>query len=160
MWEAIRDITLSSNAIIVIGFLVFILILGVALSKTGLLSIHTEAVSVGAADRERNIMRQQLEWARMHFQDMEQTMDKPSLYNEWRGKYIAERVFDEYVEWIAFNHFSKSPAYIEIKQDKIIALVRSLTILDYFHSEEFENYMREDTKRSILQLIKIREVYK
>lgn len=160
MWEAIRDVTLSSNAIIVIGFLIFILLIGVALSKTGLLSIHTEAVSVGAADRERNIMRQQIEWARMHFEAMEHSMKKPDNYDTWRGRFIAERVFDEYVEWITFNHFSKSPAYIEIKQDKIVALVRGMTVHDFFHTEEFENFLREDTRRCILQLIKIREVYK
>ena len=160
MWEVIRDVILSPNVTIVVCFCIFILLLAVALSKTGFLTIHTEAVSLGAVSKERDVIRQQIEWARMHFYELEHSMAKPNLYDEWRGRYVAERVYDEYVEWIMFNHFSKSPAYIEIKQDKIVSLVKSLTVLDYFHSEEFEQFLREDTKKCIEKLIQIRNVYK
>ena len=160
MWQAIRDVILSPNVTILCTFIIFILIVAVVLSKTGLLTIHTEAVSIGAVSRERDVIRQQIEWARMHFSELEHSMTKPELYDEYRGKYVAERVYDEYVDWIMFNHFSKSPAYIEIKQDKIVALVRSLTVNDYFHTEEFEQFLREDTRKCIEKLIQIRNVYK
>jgi hypothetical protein len=160
MWEAISDIVRSPNVSIIVILLVFLVLLGVVMVRSGMLNVHTDSVQVGAATRERDIMRQQIEWCRMHFQEMEHSMPKPDNYNEWRGRYVAERVFDEYVEWITFNHFSKSPAYIEIKQDKIVALVRSLTVLDYFHDQEFEDFLRQDTKNCIEKLIQIRMVYR
>ena len=73
---------------------------------------------------------------------------------------IAEMVYDEYVEWITFNHLSTSSAYIEIKQDKIVNLVHSLTQNPAFHTKEFEDQLREDTKQSIEKLVQIRGVYK
>ena len=160
MWQMIRDVLMSPNVTIVLCFLVFVLTIGVILSKTGLLQIHTNAVQIGAADRERNIIRQQVEWIKLHCSGMEASMTKPENYNEWRGKYIAECVYDEYVDWITFNHLSLSDAYIEIKQDRIVNLVNKLTTKPEFHSEEFERELREDVRTCIEKLVQIRTIYK
>lgn len=160
MWDAIAKILTNSNAFLVLVFLVIFTVIIIGLAHTGLLEIHTKAFRMGADDREREIIRQQVEWTGLHLEEMENTMPKPSGYKEWRGKYIVERIFDEYIDWIVLNHLSRSSSYIEIKQDKIVALVKKLTVLDYFHTAEFEEFLREDTKKSIIKLIQIREAYK
>lgn len=163
MWEAISAVTQSgnsSNILIILLFVGFMVYTGIFMSKAGMLNIHTSSVRIGAAVRERDIMRQQIEWIRMHFEEMENLMEKPLGYNPWRGKYVAERVYDEYVEWIMLNHFSESSEYIEIKQDKVVAIVNKLTEMDYFHTPEFEEFLREDTKKCIKKMIRIRQVYK
>lgn len=160
MWEAISEVVSSPNVSIVALMIIFTALLGVIMSKTGMLNIRTNAVQIGTETRERDIIRQQIEWTRMHFEEMENLMEKPEGYNKWRGKYVAERVYDEYVEWIMLNHFSKSPAYIEIKQDKVVALVNKLTEMEFFHTKEFEDFLREDTKKVIEKLIQIRNVYR
>jgi len=160
MWQTIEHLLMSPNATIILVFLAFAIIIGLVLSKTGLLNIHTDTVSLGAANKEREIIRQQVEWVRLHCEGAESAMKKPEEYDSWKGKYIAEMVYDEYVEWITFNHLSTSSAYIEIKQDKIVNLVHSLTQNPAFHTKEFEDQLREDTKQSIEKLVQIRGVYK
>lgn len=160
MWETIREFIGSPNATVILCFLLMFILISVILTKTGLLQIHTSSVQIGAADRERNIIRQQLDWIRLHLQGMEAGLQKPENYNEYLGKYIIERCYDEYVDWITFNHISKSEAYIKIKQEKLVSLVMSLVSKDEFRTEDFKNSIRNDVDVSIKALIQIREVYK
>lgn len=159
MWSTIKDILLSPNATIILVFLCFVLLFGGLLSKTGLLNIHTAFVQIGAAGKERDVIRRQIEWIRIHCKGLESQIPKPEDYNVWRGKYIAERVYDEYVDWITFNHLTTTEPYIEIKQDQIVSLVSSLVTKDEFRTKEFENFLRKDTKESIEKLVQIREMY-
>lgn len=161
MWETIGKVLTSPNAGIVLTFCLFIGIIVWLLTKSGLLNIHTENVSLGAANAEREIIRQQVEWARLHFEAIETQLDfKDENYDQWRGKYVAERLYDEVVDWITFNHLNMSSAYIEVKQEKILVLLHSLTDREEFRTPEFEQFMRDDTRKSIEKLIQIREVYK
>lgn len=160
MYETVEHILVSSNAAIVLIFLAFIAVIAVILARKGILNIHTSAVQLGAADQERDIIRQQLEWVRVHLEGVESSMPKPEGYNQWLGKYVVEAVYDEYVDWITFNHINASPAYVEIKQDKLVSLIRKLVIKDEFRTKEFEDKIREDTQLCIEKLIQIRKVYK
>lgn len=160
MYETVEHILVSSNAAIVLIFLAFIAVIAVILARKGILNIHTSAVQLGAADQERDIIRQQLEWVRVHLEGVESSMSKPEGYNQWLGKYVVEAVYDEYVDWITFNHINASPAYVEIKQDKLVSLIRKLVTRDEFKTPEFEDMIREDTRQCIEKLIQIRKVYK
>ena len=159
MWDAIRDVLTSTNATMILLFLMSVILIGVALFKTGLLNVHTKNVQIGASDKERSIIRNQIEWVKLHCEGLEGTIEKPENYNTWRGRYVAERVYDKYVDWITFNHISTSPTYIEVKQDQIVSLVNSLTDNPCFKTEEFERMLRQDTKDTIIKLVQIREVY-
>ena len=159
MWEAIEHVLLSPNVTVILLFFAFVVIIVVGLSKTGILNIHTQNIQIGAADKERDIIRQQIEWIRLHCEGAEATLEKPEGYNEWLGKYIAERVYDEYVDWIIFNHINASSAYIEIKQDKIINIIHKFAIKDEFRSPEFDEKLKEDIKFTIEKLIQIRKMY-
>ena len=160
MWESIASILTSTNAVAVLTFLCVCIIGGVVLVKTNLLQIHTNSVRLGAMDSERNIIRQQQDYVRLHLKSIENDLEKPDGYNEWLGRFVVMRVYAEYVEWISFNHLSRSEAYIKVKQNKLVDLINQYTYLDCFKTEEFIEFIRKDTKQMILDLIQIREVYK
>lgn len=160
MWESISNILTSTNAVAVLTFLCVCIIGGVVLVKTNLLQIHTDSVRLGAMDTERNIIRQQQDYVRLHLKSIENDLEKPEGYNEWLGRFVVMRVYAEYVEWISFNHLSKSEAYIKVKQNKLVDLINQYTYKEEFKTDEFIEFIRKDTRQMILDLIQIREVYK
>lgn len=160
MWESIANILTSTNAVAVLTFLGVCIIGGVVLVKTNLLQIHTDSVRLGAMDTERNIIRQQQDYVRLHLKSIENDLEKPEGYNEWLGRFVVMRVYAEYVEWISFNHLSKSEAYIKVKQNKLVDLINQYTYKEEFKTEDFIEFIRKDTRQMILDLIQIREVYK
>lgn len=160
MWETISTILTGPNAFVVLIFLAFVSVILFILVKSGTIRISTPNMSINTGDVERNIIRQQLDYVSLHLNGLEAKLEKPEDYNEYLGKLIIEKVFDEYVNWITFNHINKSPAYVEIKQERVVSLIRQYTIRDEFRSEEFEDLIRKDTKEVIEALIRIREVYK
>lgn len=160
MWETISNVLTSTNAVAVLTFLCVCIIGGVVLVKTNLLQIHTNSVRLGAMDSERNIIRQQQDYVRLHLKSIENDLEKPDDYNEWLGKFVIMRVYAEYVEWISFNHLSRSDAYIKVKQNKLVDLINQYTYKEEFKTDEFIEFIRRDTKQMILDLIQIREVYK
>lgn len=162
MWEQIGKILTGPNAsIVLICVLVLALIIVVAADK-GFITIHTKVatISSGAADREREIIRQQTEWIKLHLEGMERGMAKPDFYDQWRGKFIVEAVYDEYVAMITYNHLSTESAYVDVKADKIVSIVLKYVEKPEFQTEEFENWLREDTKENIAKLVQIRKLYK
>ena len=50
MWDTIKAVLTSSNALIVLLFLLFIVGIAFVLIKTGYFSVNTEGVKIGAAD--------------------------------------------------------------------------------------------------------------
>ena len=160
MWETISTILTGPNAFVVLIFLAFVSVILFILVKSGAIRISTPNMSINTGDVERNIIRQQLDFVSLHLNGLEAKLDKPEDYNEYLGKLIIEKVFDEYVNWITFNHINKSPAYVEIKQERVVSLIRQYTVKDEFRTEEFEDLIRKDTKEVIEALIRIREVYK
>lgn len=160
MWETISTILMGPNAFVVLIFLAFVSVILFILVKSGAIRISTPNMSINTGDVERNIIRQQLDYVSLHLNGLEAKLDKPDDYNEYLGKLIIEKVFDEYVNWITFNHINKSPAYVEIKQERVVSLIRQYTVKEEFRSEEFEDLIRKDTKEVIEALIRIREVYK
>ena len=160
MWESIAQILTGPNAFVVLCFLGFLAVVIWLLSKSGVLKINTNNFQLGGSDIERNIIRQQLDYCLLHLQGLEANLPKPDGYNEYLGQLIVEKIYDELVNWITFNHINKSEAYISLKQERIINILRQYTIKDEFRSEEFENMVRTEIKKIIEDLIKIREVYK
>ena len=160
MWETITQVLTGPNAFVVLCFLGFMALVMVLLSKSGVLRITTSAIQLGASDIERNIIRQQLDYVILHLTGLEANLPKPEGYNEYLGKLVVEKIYDEYINWITFNHINKSSAYVALKQERVINILRQYTVREEFKSEEFENFIREDTKKVLEDLIKIREVYK
>lgn len=158
--ESVERILTSPNAPIVLIFLTFVVVIGWIAAKTGLLNIHTDNIRMGVEDRERAIIRCQTEWIKNHLEGLERSMKKPKDYDEWRGKYVIEVVYDEYVKMIAYNHITTDPQYVEVKSDTIVSIIHKLTEKPEFQGKAFENVIREDTKANIAKLVQIRELYK
>lgn len=164
MTEIIQDIWSNPSTPLILIILIFAIIIIVILARTGYLSINTRSdklnVSIGGADRERDIIRHQVEWIRHHLEGLEAKMEKPEQYDTWRGKFVVEKVYDEYVDIITFNHITDIDTYVKLKQDLIVATVNKYVELEFFKTKKFENMLREDTKYCIEQLVQIRRMYK
>lgn len=160
MWEAISQVLTSSNAIIVLIFLFVIILVAVALIKGGYVNFDSESLKINYGERERNIIKQQQDYVWLHLQETEANLPKPKGYDKNLGQVIILTVYKEYVSWISFNHLTKSDAYISVKQNKLVAIVNSLTVKTEFKTEEFIDLIKSDTRNTIYELIKIREVYK
>lgn len=161
MWEAIAEILTNTNAFMVLVFLVIFALLFVLLARTGLIQIHTNSFRMGADMRERDIIRQQVEWVHAYLMGIESQIDvDTSKYGGYYTKYILETIYDEVIIWISFNHINLESDYISIKQEKIKSIVRSFDIRPEFHSKEFERKIDRWCEEIIRKLVLIREVYK
>lgn len=159
MWHAIETIFTSQNALSSILFLTVCAIGGVVIVKSGMLQIHTSAIQISSADKERGVIKQQLDYVLMHLNSIEANLDKPKGYNEYLGRFIIEKAYDKYVQWIVINHISRSERYIKLKQDELVEVISQYTQKEEFKAPEFEAFIRDDTKQTLLALLEIREVY-
>ena len=159
MWDFIKAVSTSVYIIPVLMFTLIVLLIVILLIKKGLISVNTKAVRVGTSESERAIIRQQIEWVHLHCDSLEKSLPHPQNYYIWRGKYILERMYDEIVDWITFNHICTSEGYISIKQERIWATIQSLVRKEEFSSPEFKEFIYKDTEYIIRRLVHIRQVY-
>ena len=159
MWDFIKAVSTSVYIIPVLVFTLIVLLIVILLVKKGLISVNTKAVRVGTSESERAIIRQQIEWVHLHCDSLEKSLPHPQNYDMWRGKYILERMYDEIVDWITFNHICISEGYISIKQERIWATIQSLVRKEEFSSPEFKEFIYKDTEYIIRRLVHIRQVY-
>lgn len=158
MWQAIEKILLSDNSAIVLFFLVIIILLLAHFSKKGVFKWHTERLTIGASENERAIIRQQVEWTELEIESLA-SMEIFSHVDEWRTKYILEKMFDEILQWIIFNHIKDSPEYISIKQEKIWNMTQTLVVREEFRSDEFKDFIYKEVDKIIKRLIFLRRQY-
>ena len=158
MWQAIEKILLSDNSVIVLFFLVIIILLLAHFSNKGVFKWHTEKLTIGASENERAIIRQQVEWAELEIESLA-SMEIFSHVDEWRTKYILEKMFDEILQWIIFNHIKDSPEYISIKQEKIWNMTQTLVVREEFRSDEFKDFIYKEVDKIIKRLIFLRRQY-
>ena len=157
---SITAILTSPNALLVLLAIITVLIILIKGIKEGYLRFNKAGINVGNADKERNIIRQQIEYAHTYLTSLENELEISKDVNKWRVKYVIERVYDEVVDWISFNHITDKGDYIQIKQDKVWYLVQSLVYKPEFQSTEFRLYCDEAIRHIIVHLIKIRVLYK
>lgn len=162
MWDAVIKLLSGSNALIILMFLALITFIFAILAKGGFLQIRTSAFSMGSGARERDIIRQQIEWTYSYVTGLyAQIESDESEYKGYLTKYILERCYDEIVNWIAFNHINLDSDYIGIKQEKIKSIIRTdPSVRPQFKSKEFEERIDGWTEEVIKKLVVIREMYK
>lgn len=165
MWDAIATVLTNQNALMVILFGVAIFLLLVVLAKQGYIRINTGKFALGDDYRERAIIQQQTEWAHIYCAGLKSQVDifckDIEGYDPYITMYMLERMYSEVVEWITYNHMNLDSDYIGIKQDRIKALVASLTVMPaVFTSSKFSKQVDAWTDEIIRKLVKIREVYK
>ena len=160
MWEAIKAALTSDNAVVILVTVIFLVILFFAAVKFGWIAIKTSHVKIGAMEDERTIIRNQIEWAHLYISSLGGKIGQGEGYDNYKTMYILERIYDEVVNWITFNHITDKGNYIKIKQSALKSLVYGLGVKPEFKTPEFEKRMDGWTEDVINGLIDIREQYK
>ena len=161
MWEAIAKILTNSNALLVLIFLTFFILILIVLTRTGLVEIKTANFRMGADVRERDIIRQQMEWSHSYIMGLESEINvDDSKYGGYYTKYILEVIHNEVLSWVSFNHINLESDYVSIKQEKIKAMLKSMDIEPQFQNKDFFRKTDKWVDELIHRLVKIREVYK
>ena len=160
MWQAISEVLRSGNAIQVLIFLAVIIGVFVLLVKTGILAVKTKHLRIGQVEREREIIRRQVETAHNFIMSIEGKIDtEANQCNKYFTKYILERVYDKVIEWVMFNNISNSPMYVQDKQETICNLIYTFPIGSTFKTPEFKKRMQNWTSELITRLVQTREIY-
>ncbi len=161
-----ENILTSQNGTSILLTIIVLALVFLILVKTGLIKIRTKYMHIGtetriAAENEREIVRRQASFARIFISSLEGKINADtSEYNGYFTKYILERVYDEVIEWIHFNHLCNDEKYISVKEKMLCALVYSLGVKPEFKTPEFERRMCAWTREIISELVNIRETYK
>jgi len=163
MWEAIKEVLLSTNAWMILVAIVFLALLAFMLMNRGFLYIGTDKLQLGGDYRERDIIRQQVEWSHSYVRGLYTTIQNMSENTQYGGyftRYLLECVYDEIVNWITFNHIKVDSDYISIKQQLIRNLIYSFDVDDVFKTPEFSQQIDAWVEEVIRKLVHIREMYK
>lgn len=159
MWQAIQGILTSGKAVIGIGALV---ILFAILAKKGLISFKGHGLKVGHSDEEeRTIIRTQIQWAEADVETMlREIMNKFSKdgnINEYKARYTIEKVLDELVKIVIFNHITLEPQYIQLKQDLVWSVVSKINPEPTWNV--LEPIVKDRVEVAIRNLYEIRQYY-
>lgn len=165
MWaETTKSIFTSANGVrlaIIIGLLVLVIIfMAIKLGKAGLLTIQTKHINIGKNNvTERELIRRQIEKAHSFVMSIEGKIPADKNYKEYLVKYILEKIYDEVIKWIMFNHITVNQLYIEDKQNCILNLIYSMPINDDFKTPEFKERVCKWTYELIEQLVNTKKLY-
>lgn len=159
MWESIGNVLISNNAIAVLVTLLTLVIVAAVLAKVGIFQFKGKGVTIGGDEDERAIIRQQTEWTQLFIQSLQQ-LPIFEGNDTYHTLYVLEKVFDEVLNWIVFNHISDGENYISIKQEKIWNLIQTLVTDKKFTSLEFKQTVYDNTEVLIKRLVYIRKNYR
>lgn len=163
MWDTIKSglYFFIYNPVQSLSSLIIIVMLTILLTKTGILRIKTAHVRIGNKEEdERTILRQQSSYAHSYCMSLEYLVPRNPEFNGYLTRYILERMYDEVMEWILFNHLTTQGAYIETKQARLRMLCDTLATREEYRSEDFHEFINSHCRKLIEELIHIREVYK
>ena len=162
--EWLASVLTSSNAIPIIIIVVLLVVIIAILAKKGIVSFKGKGLTVGNGnderDIERTIIRSQIQYVKSAVSDFYDDIPDFPNRDEWRLKYICEKIVSVFTDIISFNHISKEKIYMEMKQAEIWAVVINNTTASIMTSDEFKDVVYEKTEEILDKLITIREYYK
>ena len=162
--EWLASVLTSSNAIPIIIIVVLLVIIIAILAKKGIVSFKGKGLTVGNGnderDIERTIIRSQIQYVKSAVSDFYDDIPDFDGRDEWRLKYICERIISVFTNIISFNHISREKIYTEMKQSEIWAVIINNTASEIMTSDEFKNVVYAKTAEILDKLISIREYYK
>lgn len=158
--EWLATILTSSNAILVIGGLILLILVVAFLSKKGLVSLNIKGIKVGSQDIERTIIRQQLAYVDAAVIEMLSEIPKKATWNEWKSKCTAADVKDILQTTIAYNHISNNRSYVLVKKKAIWSAIQNNDMTDkYYKGEEFKQLVYNWVEKVVDDLLDIRKYY-
>lgn len=151
----------SDNGWLIAILIIIIIVLCIIGAKHGWVAIKTDTIQVGrdASIREQTIIRNQIEWAKNAIEGFEHDIPKTETYDEFRGKFVLEKVYDEVIKWIIFNHIEKTKTYIGLKQESVISIIKKYSYSEIYSSDDFLNSVKDHVVYIIEHLIDIRKEY-
>ena len=162
--EWLASVLTSSNAIPIIIIVVLLVVIIAILAKKGIVSFKGKGLIVGNGnderDIERTIIRSQIQYVKSAVSDFYDDIPDFPGRDEWRLKYICEKIISVFTDIISFNHISKEKIYTEMKQASIWAVIINNTAADIMTSDEFKDVVYAKTEEILDKLITIREYYK
>lgn len=159
--DFLSNMQIGSIVAIFTGVFLLICLVGY-LSKKGLLSFSGKGLSVGGKWQtlERTIIRQQMQYVAAAIEECFSETKREKTWNEWKSRYVAERVKDVLEEAISYNHISSNASYIKVKQKSVWAAIQENSMESpYYKSEEFKSLIYNWVEKTLTDLIAIREFY-
>ena len=144
-------------------FFFITLITLIILVKKGIISFKGKGLTVGnneESDIERTIIRSQIQYVKSAISDFYDDIPNFEGRDEWRLRYICEKIISVFTDIISFNHISKEKIYVQMKQASIWAVIINNTTADIMTSDEFKDTVYANVAEILDKLIEIREYYK
>ena len=159
--DAIIDGLMSNNGWLIAILLVVLTIFIVKCAKAGLFKFKNDTLQIGLdfANVEQTVIRHQIEFAKSQVEAYEKDIPRFDGYDEFRGKYILEKLFDEIISWIIFNHIESTKSYMNIKKKIILNIIKKNTVNTAYTEGEFVDVINKSVEDMIRSLISIREEY-
>lgn len=162
--EWLANVLTSSNAIPIIIIAVLLIVIIAILAKKGIVSFNAFGLKIDNGDDERDIertiIRSQIQYVKSAISDFYDDIPNFEGRDEWRLRYICEKIISVFTDVISFNHISRERIYTEMKQASIWAVIINNTTADVMTSDEFKNVVYTKTAEILDKLIGIREYYK
>lgn len=162
--EWLASVINGKNAIPIIIIVVLLIVIIAILAKKGIFSFNAFGLKIDNGDDERGIertiIRNQIQYVKSAVSDFYDDIPNFEGRDEWRLKYICERIISVFTDIISFNNISKEKIYTEMKQASIWAVIINNTASDIMTSDEFKNVVYTKTEEILDKLISIREYYK
>ena len=145
-------------------FFFITLIILIILVKKGIISFKGKGLTVGNGnderDIERTIIRSQIQYVKSAVSDFYDDIPDFPERDEWRLRFICEKIVSVFTDIISFNHISKEKIYTEMKQASIWEVIINNTTASIMTSDEFKDVVYTKTAEILDKLISIREYYK
>ena len=162
--EWLASVINGKNAIPIIIIAVLLVVIIAILAKKGIFSFNAFGLKIDNGneerDIERTIIRSQIQYVKSAISDFYDDIPNFEGRDEWRLRYICEKIISVFTDFISFNHISKEKIYVQMKQASIWAVIINNTTADIMTSDEFKDTVYANVAEILDKLIEIREYYK
>ena len=162
--EWLASVINGKNAIPIIIIVVLLVVIIAILAKKGIFSFNAFGLKIDNGnderDIERTIIRSQIQYVKSAVSDFYDDIPDFPNRDEWRLKYICEKIISVFTDFISFNHISREKIYVQMKQASIWAVIINNTTAEIMTSDEFKDTVYAKTAEILNKLIEIREYYK
>ena len=162
--EWLASVINGKNAIPIIIIAILLIVIIAILAKKGIVSFNAFGLKIDNGDDERDIertiIRSQIQYVKSAVSDFYDDIPDFEGRDEWRLRYICERIISVFTDIISFNHISKEKIYTEMKQASIWEVIINNTTASIMTSDEFKDVVYAKTEEILDKLISIREYYK
>ena len=162
--DCLASVINGKNTIPIIIIAVLLVVIIAILAKKGIFSFNAFGLKIDNGnderDIERTIIRSQIQYVKSAVSDFYDDIPDFPNRDEWRLKYICEKIISVFTDFISFNHISREKIYTEMKQSEIWAVIINNTTASIMTSDEFKDTVYKNVAEILDKLIEIREYYK